>query len=106
MKYAAVLIGLLLGGIVMPGSTGAVAAGRTLAVSSPVQVLPFPRSPRAESIWASGACWNQCQSICTWELPNCLQRDSQGLCLKDTDACDRACQRDCRSRGGPYLPID
>jgi hypothetical protein len=107
MKRAAVLIGLIFGGIVMPSAELAAAAERAL-VPPPgnAQALPFARSPGAESVWASGACWSQCQSICTRDLFSCLQFDSQGRCLKHTDACDRACQRDCRSRGGPYLPIE
>ena len=105
MKRAVVLIGLMLGGIMMPHADLAVAAGGGLA-PVPVRMLPFPRSERAQSVWASGACWNACQSYCTWDLPACLQADSQGRCLKYNDACDRACQRDCRTRGGPYLPID
>jgi hypothetical protein len=104
MKFAAVLIGLLLGGIAMP--TMAPAAERTLAPANYVRELPFPRSPRAEAVWASRACWGECQSTCTWDLVGCLRVDAQGRCLKHTAACDRACQRDCRTRGGPYLPIE
>jgi len=106
MKHAVVLIGLMFGGIVMPVH-GTTAAERVLApMSASVRMLPFPRSARAEPVWASGACWNACQSTCTWDLPACLQVDSQGRCVQSTNACDRACQRECRTRGGPYLPID
>jgi hypothetical protein len=103
MRRAVVLIWLILGGIVMPRMDLAAATER---VPAAVQVLPFPRSPRAESIWASDACWSQCQSVCTWDLVGCLQVDAQGHCLQHTDACDRYCQRDCRTRGGPYLPFE
>jgi hypothetical protein len=105
MKRAVMLIGLVFGGIVMPCAEWATAADRALAPAA-VQALPFPRSQRAESIWAADACWGQCQSVCTWDLVGCLQVDNQGRCLKHTDACDRFCQRDCRSRGGPYLPFE
>ncbi len=106
MKRAIVLIGLMFGGIMMPVH-GTMAAERMLAPApAPVRMLPFPRSEGAESVWASGACWNACQSTCTWDLPACLQADNQGRCLRFTDACDRACQRSCRTRGGPYLPVD
>jgi hypothetical protein len=104
MQRAAALIALVFGGILMPQTE--LAAAERVPMAAYVQVLPFARSPRAESVWASGACWSQCQSICTWDLAGCLQVDSQGRCLKRTDACDRACQHDCRSRGGPYLPIE
>ena len=107
MKRAVVLIGLVFGGIMMPRADLAVAAERALAPpAARVQILPFSRSPRAESVWASGACWSACQAGCTWDLPACLQVDSQGRCLKYTDACDRACLHGCRTHGGPYLPID
>lgn len=105
MKRAALLIGLMLGGIVMSGANPALAAGLTLAPTFG-RTLPFPRSLQAQSVWASDTCRNVCQSYCTWGLADCLQIDSQGLCLRHTDSCDRACQRDCRTRGGPFLPID
>ena len=68
--------------------------------------VAFPLSGRAESVWASGACWSECGSYTTWNLVACLDRDAQGRCLKRADAGDRACQRECRTRGGPFLPID
>jgi hypothetical protein len=67
---------------------------------------PFAPSGRAQSVWASGACWSECSSYTTWTLVACLERDTQGRCLKQADADDRACQRECRTRGGPFLPID
>jgi len=68
--------------------------------------LPFPRSKRAASIWASDWCWMDCGSYCAWGLAGCLKEHSQGRCLKLTDKCDRYCQRACRTRGGPLLPIE
>jgi len=105
MKRAAVLIGLMFGGIVMPRAELAAAADRAL-VPTARQALPFPRSARAEAVWAARACWRECQSACTWDLVGCLPVDQQGRCLEHTDACDRACQHDCRTRGGPYLPFE
>ena len=67
---------------------------------------PFPHSGRAQSVWDSLACWDNCGSYSTWNLVACLERDTQGHCLKYTDAADRYCQRECRIRGGPLLPID
>jgi hypothetical protein len=66
--------------------------------------LPYPRSERAAAVWNERACWSQCGSYCTWGMAACLEHDAQGRCLKFTDRCDRQCQRDCRSAGGPYLP--
>ena len=67
---------------------------------------PFPLSERSESVWGSGACWSECGSHTTWNLVTCLDHDAQGRCLKYADADDRACQRTCRTQGGPFLPID
>jgi hypothetical protein len=66
--------------------------------------LPFPRSGRAESVWASGLCWRTCQSYCGAHLVGCLKYDPQGVCLQANDHCDRYCQTGCRQRGGPLLP--
>jgi hypothetical protein len=74
--------------------------------NGPPQPLPFPRSERAQSVWASGACWSECGSYCAWHLNGCLHHDSQGICILYSAACDRYCQRACRDRGGPFLPID
>ncbi|MDO9411859.1 MAG: hypothetical protein Q7T81_04720 [Pseudolabrys sp.] len=79
------------------------------SVSRSVMVLrplPFPRSERAQSVWASRACWTQCGSFTAWDQAACLQRDAQGTCLKLADDADRSCQRQCRSSGGPLLPLD
>jgi hypothetical protein len=70
------------------------------------QTLPFPRGERAQSVWASNVCWSECGSYCAWGQAECLSRDTQGTCLKLTDACDRSCQRQCRISGGPLLPLD
>ncbi|HTT48721.1 MAG TPA: hypothetical protein VMG39_12050 [Pseudolabrys sp.] len=67
---------------------------------------PFARSGRADSVWGSTACWNECGSATTWNLVACLARDAQGHCLRYADAGDRSCQRACRTRGGPFLPLD
>jgi hypothetical protein len=76
------------------------AAGTNVAIEQ----LPFPRSERAQSVWASGRCWSECGSYCASGQTECLQRDGQAVCLKRTDRCDRYCQRTCRTSGGPLLP--
>jgi hypothetical protein len=77
---------------------------RQAALTAPAKTLPFPRSEQAQSVWASGVCWNECGSYCTWGLVGCLKRDTQGRCLQVTDRCDRYCQNRCRTQGGPLLP--
>jgi len=117
MKPWLILIALLLGGILLPGG-GPASAGDGKAwdvkpsdvkiwrYGAPGPELPFPRSERAQSVWASGACWSECGAHCAWGMAGCLERDAQGTCLKLTDKCDRYCQRECRTSGGPLLPIE
>jgi hypothetical protein len=107
MKPTGILLGLLFGAILMAAHP-AFADGRapTWRYNAHSAELPFPRSARAESVWASSWCWTDCGSYCAWGLAGCLKEDSQGRCLKFTDRCDRYCQRECRTRGGPFLPIE
>lgn len=103
MKVAIVMLALLLGGILMlPVGLATANPGQTRKPSYG-HALPFPRNARAAAIWGEGACWSACQASCTWGLASCLSVDAQGRCLKHTDACDRSCQRACRTRGGPYV---
>jgi hypothetical protein len=66
--------------------------------------LPFPRSERAQSVWASDACWTDCGAHCAWGLVSCIRNDDQGRCIAATNSCDRYCQRMCRTYGGPLVP--
>ena len=116
MKPAILLIALLIGALWTASAGPAKAAdlrpmqattqAKTWRMTAPRDVLPFPRSERAQSVWASNACWSECGSYCAWGQTQCLERDSQGQCLKLTDRCDRSCQRECRTSGGPLLPIE
>lgn len=81
-------------------------AGRPAQRAAAASVLPFPRSERAQAVWASGLCWSQCGAVTTWDMNACLAHDAQGRCLKRADAGDRSCQRQCRTAGGPLLPLD
>jgi hypothetical protein len=94
---------LLLAGAAWAADTNKMTSWRHGAQSSE---LPFPRSERAQSVWASDRCWKECGSYCAWGMAGCLQQDSQGLCLKLTDRCDRYCQRECRTNAGPFLPFE
>lgn len=104
IAYVAVLVGVSL------CPTAPVAAADVSyrpAVTRPhSQSLPFPRTERAQSVWASDTCWSECGAYCAWGGAGCLIRDSQDQCLKLTDTCDRYCQRQCRTSGGPLLPLD
>ena len=106
----ALLVGAVLGGLWLAFAGPAQAADlaplrgpRSAMVASPPG-SPFPRSWRAESVWASRACWNGCQAHCTWDEAPCIHFDEQGGCLMATDHCDRVCQRECRTVGGPLVP--
>lgn len=70
------------------------------------RALPFARSEQAVSIWSSDACWRDCRAACAWDLHGCLYRDTQGICIQYSAACDRSCQFDCRAQGGPLLPFE
>ena len=108
MKRFFLPVALLWGGIMLPYHSAAEADAAAVWSARPpaAEILPFPRSKRAQAIWAGDACWSACQSYCTWDAVACFAHDAQGHCLKLTDRCDRYCQRQCRLRGGPYLPIE
>lgn len=103
-KALSLVIGALL---LFGGAVSAPAADyslRRLPPAGQVGELPFPRSERAQSVWASDACWTDCGSHCAWGIAACITRDNQGHCLKLGNLCDRYCQRECRTLGGP-LPL-
>jgi len=111
MKRKLVLIALLIVGILLPPAGSAVAGDgvkswRASAKGQESRELPFPRDERAQSVWGSGACWSECGSYCAWGQNGCLAHDTQGQCIKLTDKCDRYCQRECRTSGGPLLPLE
>jgi hypothetical protein len=110
MKRIAIIacLAVLLGISLWPAGPAAAAdtSYRPAAVQSRSPLLPFPRSERTQSVWASAACWSESGAYCAWGEAGCLARDSQGQCLKLTDTCDRYCQRQCRTSGGPLLPLD
>jgi hypothetical protein len=99
---------LLLALALLSAAAPGVAADRAGAwrQAAPEYVPAFPRSKRAQAVWAADRCWRECGAYTAWDLVACLQYDSQGRCLKHTDAADRACQRDCRIWGGPLLPLE
>jgi len=83
MRRTGILLVLLLVGVLMAAAPVAAAEGQAPSwrYNARNQELPFARSRRAESVWASGACWTECGSYCAWGLAGCLKDDSQGRCL-------------------------
>ena len=108
MTRSGIFAGLVATGIVMIVSATWAADSKMTSwrYNAHSSELPFPRSEPAQSVWASDRCWKECGSYCAWGMAGCLQQDSQGLCLKLTDKCDRYCQRECRTNAGPYLPFE
>lgn len=102
------IAGLVLIGIVISAGAANAVEGKaaTWRYDGHSSELPFPRSERAQAVWASDRCWKECGSYCAWGMAGCLKEDSQGRCLKLTDRCDRYCQRECRTGAGPYLPFE
>ena len=75
--------------------------------NGPPQDPPFPRSDRSQAVWDAGACWSECGAYCAWNLTQCLyDNGTQGACIVNNDSCDLICQKACRTRGAPFLPID
>jgi hypothetical protein len=111
---------MLFGGCLLSGGPGLAADHQAWRYATPLVVGPHPpvwrytapnpppfaRSARSQAVWDSDACWSECGAYCAWALNGCLYEDTQGRCLAYTDACDRYCQRSCRSYGGPFLPIE
>jgi hypothetical protein len=97
------LIGLL--GIIVTAPLPAAEVAGSAQVRVPqIRLLPYPRETRAEAVWNERTCWSQCGAYCAWGMAACLKQETQGTCLKLTDRCDRACQRECRTSGGPFVP--
>jgi hypothetical protein len=97
------LIGLL--GIIVTAPLPAAEVAGSARVQVPqIRPLPYLRETRAEAVWNERACWSQCGATCAGGMAACLRQETQGTCLKLTDRCDRACQRECRNAGGPFVP--
>lgn len=99
-----ILVALVLGLLCMASAIAADGAVSLRTDQPLVRQLPYPRETRAEAVWNERACWSGCAAYCSWGMATCLRNGTQGTCLKLTDRCDRACQRGCRSAGGPLVP--
>jgi hypothetical protein len=101
---------LLLAALLMAGVSSAEAADagswRKSVAPSAASHRVIPRSPEAALVWAGDACWRGCAMDCGRHFQACLSADAPANCIAQNDACDRFCQRECRSYGGPLLPIE
>ncbi|HZP77036.1 MAG TPA: hypothetical protein VFB45_12900 [Pseudolabrys sp.] len=108
MRFAlhAVAALLLAGLMAAPSFAGDFSPWRARHHGVTVDDLPYARSVAAEAVWESDVCWKTCGASCKAGMDSCLHVDTQGACLHTADACDRSCQRQCRTLGGPFLPIE
>ena len=107
MRFWLLLIGLL--ALAPPPAWAADASivrQKTTAVGVVTAKRVIPRSPEAQLVWASDACWRGCAQDCGRQLKVCLSYDASGNCLSYNGSCDRFCQRECRLYGGPLMPWD
>jgi hypothetical protein len=75
----------------------------TFKGSASERMSPFPAGKRAAAVWNADACWRGCASDCNWRMEYCLRETDADACRPQLDACDRACLRSCRTRGGPLM---
>lgn len=106
MRFLLLLAGLLLLGGLSQAEAADAGFRRKPATPPAMAYRIIPRSPEASLIWAGDACWRGCAQDCGRQLKVCLSVDRSGNCLAQNAACDRFCQRECRSYGGPLLPLD
>ena len=68
MKSSRIILGFLFLAILMAAVPGKALEGKVLVwrYNAHSADLPFPRSKRAEAIWASDVCWSDCGAYCAW----------------------------------------
>jgi hypothetical protein len=72
--------------------------------NGPVHVTPYPQSGRTATVWFRDACWRDCRTDCVARMNACVSTADPDSCRPHLDACDRSCQRSCRSFWqGPLL---
>jgi hypothetical protein len=69
---------------------------------SPVD--PTPRA-HSNSVRVSDACWRTCERHCSRNFQACSAAYHVNDCRSESDACDLACLKTCRTYGGPFLDI-
>jgi hypothetical protein len=98
---------LLIAGMLAPAVAGEYSYDNRPLVTFPksdtVRVSPYPAGRRAAAVWNADACWRDCTATCNWRMAACMTSNDADECRPYLDACDRSCQRSCRTRGGPLL---
>jgi hypothetical protein len=69
--------------------------------------FPLDLTPRAHSnsVRVSDACWRTCETHCSRRFQACSTAYHVNDCRSESDACDLACLKTCRTYGGPLLGI-
>jgi hypothetical protein len=69
--------------------------------------FPLDPTPRAHSnsVRVSDACWRTCETHCSRRFQACSTAYHVNDCRSESDACDLACLKTCRTYGGPFLDI-
>ena len=91
MVRAPVIRGAVVRGAVMRGT----------AVRVPLALRTVSR--RFASVMDSTPCWRGCTTQCGANFQYCIRVDWFAGCMAQNNACDRACQVQCRPIGGPLV---
>ena len=78
---------------------------RPLSTGQPFGALdPTPRT-LSQFVVKSDACWRTCTASCGSSFQICSKAHWINECRAESDVCDLACLKSCRSFGGPLLGI-
>jgi hypothetical protein len=105
MKALLILFALALAGPAAAGEYSLEKRPEVVFKGGHVHRTPYPQTQRSTSVWVSDACWRDCSASCTWKMEACVRGGGDAdACRPYLDACDRSCQRSCRSPwSGPLL---
>jgi hypothetical protein len=105
MKRWLVLVGIL--GVMT--CSPAVAGDEGLIPPWPPWFRGFPLDPtghaHSNSVRVSDACWRTCERHCSRNFQACATTYHVNDCRSESDACDLACTKTCRTYGGPFLDV-
>ncbi|HMK78657.1 MAG TPA: hypothetical protein VK438_03360 [Xanthobacteraceae bacterium] len=59
----------------------------------------------SNSVRESDACWRTCETHCSRNFQACARAFPTNDCRSESDHCDLACLKTCRTYGGPFLGI-